>query len=182
MLKLNVPEGELFDESKSEFIIVDETSLVLEHSLVSLSKWESIWERPFLSEVEKSNDETMSYIECMTLTPNVPKILYTQLDAEALNQIRDYIDAKMTATTFSELPGANKGTHKAIITSELIYFWMITYNIPFECQHWHLNRLMTLIKICDRKNQPNKKVNKAEISAKYRDENLRRRAALGTNG
>lgn len=181
MLKLIIPESEDFDEAKSEFIIRPETTLRLEHSLVSLSKWESIWEKPFLTETEKTTEETISYIKAMTLTEDVDDAVYNRLTSRTLDAIRQYIDAPMTATTFSELPN-RKPPSRQIVTSELIYFWMITYTIPFECQYWHLNRLTTLIKICDHKNQPNKKMSKADLSARYREMNEKRKAQFGTKG
>lgn len=181
MLRLIIPETEEFDEKESEFIIHPEVTIELEHSLVSLSKWESIWKKPFLTEVDKTNEETISYIKAMTLTSDVDDSVYSRLTSRTLDAIRKYIDDSMTATTFSELPG-RKPPSRQIVTSELIYFWMITYNIPFECQHWHLNRLTTLIKICDHKNQPQKKINRSEISAKYRELNEKRKAQFGTKG
>ena len=184
MLKLIIPENsEFFDETKGEFITLPEVVLELEHSLVSLSKWESFFEKPFLSNEEKTDSETFWYIRAMTLTPDVPDEVYRRITHHHVRQVNDYIAAKMTATWFSERPGeSKKPPPKETITSELIYYWMIALNIPFECQNWHLNRLLTLIEVCNRKNAPQKKMSKAEIAARNRQLNAERRRKYGTNG
>lgn len=181
MLTIVVPETEYFDETTNEFIVVPETLLNLEHSLVSLSKWESKWEKPFLTSTEKTDEEAVSYIKFMTIDENVPQEVYRRLTRSNLKDVQEYIEAKMTATTFVELPGKGKVSSE-IVTAELIYFWMITFKIPFECQHWHLNRLTTLIKVCERKNQPSKKMSKSDIAARYRELNAKRKAQYGTTG
>jgi hypothetical protein len=179
MLTIVVPGVEMFDEKTQEFITVGDVTLELEHSLVSLSKWESIHEKPFLGK-EKSTEETMSYIKCMVLTPNVPEETFEKLTDKNLTDIQEYLDAKMTATWFSDTPGAPQS--RDIITAELIYYWMITFQIPLECQHWHLNRLFTLIRVCNIKQSKPKKMSRAEIAARNRELNEQRRAQLGTKG
>lgn len=181
MLRLKIPDWELWDGKKEEFIQVKGPTLQLEHSLVSLSKWESKWHKPFLSKGEKTALETVDYVKCMTLTQNVPMDAYSHLTLDNIRAINQYIDAPMTATTFSEEPLGGKGSRE-IVTAELIYYWMIALNIPFECQKWHLNRLLTLIRVCNIKNRPPKKRNRKEIMRRNAALNAARRKKLHTKG
>ena len=146
MLQITIPPVELWDEEKQEFSMSKEYTLQLEHSLVSLSKWESKWCKPFLTKEPKTYEETLDYIKCMTLTQNVKPEVYGYLTRANVDDINNYIDAPMTATTFSEERRGSAGREQ--VTAELVYYWMIALNIPFECQKWHLNRLLTLIKVC----------------------------------
>ena len=180
MLRIVIPECQLFNEETEEFVYTKEQKLQLEHSLVSLSKWESKWHKPFLGKDDKTFDETIDYIKCMTLTPNVDPNIYLFLTKENIKDINDYIGDPMTATTFSE-NGPN-ARNREIITSELIYYWMVALNIPFECQKWHLNRLLTLIRICNIKNQPTKKRSKSEIMSRNAALNASRRKQLNSKG
>ena len=161
MLKIIVPAAEYFDEINEEFIYKKEQVLQLEHSLVSLSKWESKWNKAFLGKQEKTEEEILDYVRCMTLTQNVDPEVYSRLSAENYAAINQYIEAPMTATRFYE-DKTQKG-NKDTVTSELIYYWMIAYNIPVEFQKWHLNRLLTLIRVCNVKNSPPKKRSKREM-------------------
>jgi len=179
MLTIIIPSIELYDEGKEEFIQTKPQELRLEHSLVSVSKWESRWHKPFLSKDDKTVEETIDYIRCMTLTQNVPPITYTGITNGNLEEISKYIGSPMTATTFHD---KSKTINKEIITSEIIYYWMIALSIPFECQKWHLNRLLTLINVCNIKNQPTKKMNKKEIVDRNRSLNAARKQALNTRG
>lgn len=179
MLELIVPGREFFDEEKNEFITTKATHLTLEHSLISLSKWESKWEKPFLSS-EKTTLETIDYIRCMTLTQNVDPIIYSSLTDDNVKDVIAYIEAKMTATTITNREG--RGPKGEIITAEIIYYWMVTLNIPFECQKWHLNRLLTLIEVCSIKNQPPKKMSRNELLRNNRELNAARRARHKTRG
>ena len=180
MLRITIPATELWDESKEEFINIKEQTLQLEHSLVSLSKWESKWCKPFLSKQEKTQEQIIDYVRCMTITQNVNPEIYKYLSRDNLKQINDYIDAPMTATWFSE--DKNKKGNDKQITSEIIYYWMIAFNIPFECQKWHLNKLMTLIRVCDIKNQPPKKRSQKEIMSRNAALNAARRKRLNSKG
>ena len=180
MLTITIPATEMWDEKNEKFIDIKECRLQLEHSLVSLSKWESKWCKPFLFTNDKTAEEIMDYVRCMTLTTNVSPKVYYGLTSENIKAINAYIEAPMTATHFgSEQNGSGK---REIVTSELIYYWMIALNIPFECQKWHLNRLLTLIRICNIKNQPAKKMSRKEIMSRNAALNAARRKQLGTKG
>lgn len=181
MLQITVPAYEGFDDSRQEFVDFKEQTLQLEHSLVSLSKWESKWCKPFLTKQEKSYEETLDYIRCMTLTKNVSPDVYTRLSRENVNSINRYIEAPMTATWFSDDKMSKKSGSEQV-TSELIYYWMISLNIPLDCEKWHLNRLLTLIKVCNIKNQPPKKMSRREIASRNAALNAARRKRLGTSG
>lgn len=180
MLQITVPERELFDEEHGQFLVVREQTLQLEHSLVSLSKWESKWCKCFFSKEDKTRDETIDYIKCMTITRNVPSEVYLCMTRENIDEINKYISAPMTATYFSD--EKNTGPSREQITSELIYYWMIALNIPFECEKWHLNRLLTLIKVCSIKNEPPKKRSRHEIMSRNAALNAARRKKLNTKG
>lgn len=180
MLTIHVPGVELYDEANNAFSVAEPVTLELEHSLVSLSKWESFYEKPFLASEAKTTEEVLSYVKFMILTPNFPPRVVSRLSQKNLDDVNEYIDAKMTATWFSEIPHGPKSSE--VITAELIYYWMITFNIPIEFQHWHLNRLFTLIKICNIKQQKPKKMSRAEIVNRNRDLNEQRKAQLGTSG
>lgn len=180
MLKITVPATEQFNDKTQEFIYTKEQTLELEHSLISLSKWESKWCKSFLSKNEKTYEETIDYIRCMTLTSNVDPNVYTCLTAENISQVNEYIGAPMTATYFSEDRTAKPS--REVVTAELIYYWMIALNIPFECQKWHLNRLLTLIRVCNIKNQPPKKMSRREIMSRNAALNAARRKQFNTKG
>lgn len=180
MLTIVVPLTQRYDETQDRFVDHDTVTLEMEHSLVSVSKWESFFEKGFLNKEAKTSEETLWYIEAMTLTPNVPPEVFASLSKEHVAEIDAYIGAKMTATTFSSQQSG--GNSREPITSELIYYWMISLNVPFECQHWHLNRLLTLIRVCNVKNAPAKKRSKAEMMAERRKLNADRRAQTGSSG
>ena len=180
MLEIIIPATEQWDEKNQEFITSKEQILRLEHSLVSLSKWESKWCKPFLSRENKTMEETIDYIKCMTLTQNVDDHVYNLLTIDNIKKVNEYISAPMTATTFNDFNKKSGGNE--IITSELIYYWMISLNIPFECQKWHLNKLFTLIKVCSIKNQPPKKMSKKDIMSRNAALNAARRKQMNTKG
>lgn len=189
MLNIHIPESEFFDDSKYEFIKTKESDLCLEHSLVSISKWESKWKKPFITKNPHTSEELIDYIKYMTLTQNVDENVYLTIktDPKLLKKINDYIDDKMTATIFSENKTANgMPVHKSnggkIITSELIYYWMFSYQIPIECQKWHLNRLLTLIRIFNIEQGNGKKMSKRDTLANNKALNAARRQRLNSRG
>ena len=181
MLQITVPiSPEIWDEKNEEFIEPKTASLQLEHSLVSISKWESKWHKPFLSKEPKTVEETIDYIKCMTLTQNVKPEVYDHLSKENIEEINAYIDDPKTATTFSK--DRKSARSREIITSELIYYWMIALNIPFECQKWHLIRLLPLIRVCEVKNTPGKKMSQREVLNQYAAINAANRKRFNTKG
>ena len=181
MLRIEIPiSPEGWDEENEEFVESKVQTLQLEHSLVSLSKWESKWCKPFFSTDNKTYEEVLDYIKCMTLTQNVKPEVYKYLPEKNITEITDYINAPMTATTFNETLA--KGRGRDIITSELIYYWMIAFNIPVEFQKWHINRLLTLIRVCEIKNSPGKKMSSKEITSQYAALNAARKKKLNTKG
>lgn len=180
MLTVKVPlTDESFDDSTQEFVAGETFTLQLEHSLVSLSKWESKFEKPFLDAKEKTFEETLWYIEAMVVTPDVPPEVFQKFTQENLDEIKSYIDAKMTATWFKAEPPRRQSE---IITAEIIYYWMISLNIPLEWETRHLNRLMTLVQVINQKNSPQKKMTKAEMAAQRRSLNEQRLAQHKTTG
>lgn len=181
MLTIEVPIGEEgFDQETQRFVdSPDVFVLEMEHSLVSLSKWESFFEKPFLSSEEKSPEEFLWYIVAMTRTQKVPEQIFEKLSKGNVEKIGAYINAKMTATWFSD---QNREHSREVITSEIIYYWMIALGIPFRCENWHLNKLMALIRVCNLKNAPEKKVSQAEMIARNRELNAKRRAETGSRG
>lgn len=183
MLHVVIPDAELYDESKNEFIVRKGASLTMEHSLLSLSKWESKWHKPFLSDDEKTMEETLDYYRCMTITQNVNPNVYYNINDSVNKQIQDYMSDSMTATWFNnQVMQHDSSNSGSAITAEIIYYWMISLNIPFECQKWHLNRLITLIRVVSAKNSPPKKMSKDEILNQQRRLNAERKARLKTKG
>lgn len=179
MLHLKVRTAEAFDEATDKFVSEEDEVLELEHSLVSLSKWESEYEIPFLGDKEKTGEQTLGYIRMMFTGLVFPDEILARFKEEHYKQINEYINAKMTATWFHEERHQDTGE---VVTSELIYYWMIQLGIPWEAQHWHLNRLLTLIKVCNVKNAPKKKLSGAEMAQRRSDLNAQRRKELHTKG
>lgn len=181
MLQITVPiSPEGWDEERQEFVDPQVKTLQLEHSLVSISKWESKWHKAFLSKKDKTEEEIFDYIKCMTLTQNVDPSIYDHLTVDNVNQIKAYIEDPMTATVINT--NASDKSNKETVTSELIYYWMIALNIPSEYQKWHINRLLKLIEVCNVKNSPPKKRSKSDIMRSNAALNAARRKQLGTRG
>lgn len=180
MLKLIIGGEEIFDEETQTFHSSGGFELELEHSLISLSKWESILKKPFLSKLDKNRDEIMLYIKAMIITPIYPPDIVDHFSQEDVDAVMRYIESSESATTFGSMPD-HKGPGETI-TSELIYYWMVAFNIPFACENWHLNRLFSLIRICNLKNSKPKKMSRGEIMARNRKLNAERRAKYGTSG
>lgn len=179
MLRIVLPAIEEWDEQKEEFVQSDEKVLQLEHSLVSLSKWESKWHKPFLHTEDMSDEEALDYIRCMTLTQNVPPETYNRITDVHISEIKKYMNEPMTATTFSKDSGKR---NREIVTAEIIYYWMSTLQIPFECQKWHLNRLLAFIRVCSIKNAPAKKMSKKDIMSQNAALNAARRQKFNSKG
>lgn len=179
MLQLNVQIEESFDEETSKFITSESFVLELEHSLVSLSKWEAKWEIPFLGDEVKTHDQVVDYINMMVVSGNPPEEILDKLSEKNFTEIHKYINTNMSAAKVKDRPG---NTSPDVLTAELIYYWMISLGIPFECQYWHLNRLLALIKVCNYKNAPKEKMSKGDMIAQRRALNEERRKKHNTRG
>ena len=182
MIRILLPEKELYDEVNNKFVYLPSRELILEHSLVSISKWESKWHKSFLNADDKSFDEVMDYIKCMCVEELEDENDLYRLSEENVSDINAYIQDSMTATTFSDFSDNKNTKSREIITSEIIYYWMIANNIPFECQYWHLNKLLTLIKVCSIKNSPEKKMSTSEILSRNKALNAARRKKMNSKG
>jgi hypothetical protein len=179
MLTIHVVLSETFDDDKQEFV-GEKFTLELEHSLLSLSKWESKFEKPFLGKEDKTSEEAFWYIRAMTLTPNVPPEIYDKLSEKNVEEINDYINGKHTATTFHELPGGP--VNREVITAEVIYSWMIALKIPPMWEQRHLNKLFSLVRTVNLKNQPSKKMPRREMLAQRKALNEQRQREMATRG
>lgn len=180
MLTITVPGVEMFDESTEEFTTQGDVVLELEHSLVSLSKWESEFEKPFLTSQEKTPEEMLAYIRAMILTPDYPNDVLAKLTDENYEEINAHLEAKMTGTTVHEPPTPRR--RPETISAELIYYWMTVFSIPFECETWHLNRLFMLIRVCSAKQTKEKPKSKKETAMMQYELNQKRKAAMNTTG
>ena len=181
MLTLEIPDTELFDEKNDRFIYIKKQTVKLEHSLISISKWEAKWQKPFLNKDKKTREEVLDYIKCMFVNPGQDRDVVLCFSNKELSQIIDYINSPMTATTVTFFEKNNHKAKEEVITSELIYYWMITAGVPFECEKWHINRLFSLLKICSAKNAPKKKMTK-DLAQSQSALNAKRRAAMNSKG
>lgn len=180
MLEVKISDSEFFNDETNEFFTVKGGILVLEHSLLSISKWESKFCKPFIIDGEHSYNETIEYIKCMTINKNVDSKLYAMIDDRTYNEIKAYINAPMTATVIKDVNSNHESS--SFITNEVIYYYMTALNIPFECEKWHFNRLLTLINVCSQKNSPPKKMSQDEVRNRYAELNAKRRAAMNSKG
>ena len=181
MLQITVPAVELYDEKNNMFINLEERTLHLEHSLVSVSKWEAKYCKPFISKTDKTDEEVVDYIKMMTLTQDVEPDVYKRLTKANYEAIENYINAPMTATTFKDMNGGGKKNND-VVTNEVIYYWMVSLGIDKEYEEWHLNRLLTLVRVCNEKNAPQKKMSKKDTINQYAALNKARRQKLNSKG
>ena len=184
MLTIIIPGQEYFNNSTQEFEYSKSVTLNMEHSLLSVSKWEAKWRKAFLSRKERTSEETMDYFRCMTIG-KVDPTAYDRLTTKNVNEILEYINEPMTAVYFSDVNSRAEGSAVSKVsstTSEVIYYYMIALGIPFECEKWHLNRLLSLIHVCEIKNTPPKKLSKSEIARRNYQLNQARKAKYGTRG
>lgn len=180
-LELHINGMRSLNERTNEIVDVPDVDITLEHSLWTISKWEAKYHKSFLDSKDKTNAEMKDYISMMIVTPNVPKYIVNFLTSKDLDRINDYIKDPMTATTFREDPNQSS-YHSERVTSELIYYWMIASNIPASFEHWHISRLLTLIRVCSVKNSPPKKRSARDIMASNAALNAQRRKALNSRG
>ena len=180
MIRISTPSGDYWDERRQQFITIEGRTVLLEHSLSSIARWEGRWKKPFLGKDKKTREETVDYIRCMSITPDVDPLIFETLTDQTILKISQYINSNITATTFSDR-GTTKPSRE-IITAEVVYCWMTMLNIPFECDKWHFSRLMTLIRVCNIKNQPPKKMSNHELMSRNAKLNAERRKRLGTRG
>lgn len=178
-LAITIPGRELWDEKNNQFIEFSSKTLTLEHSLISVSKWEAKWKKPYLTDKPKTREEVIDYVRCMTISGHVAPDVYYGLTRKNLKEIQDYINDPMTATTFSQKP---RKSSSEFLTNELIYYYMTALNIPFSCEKWHLNHLLTLIEVANRKQEKPQKMPKRAVMGQYRSLNAARRAKHGTRG
>ena len=181
MLPLKIPSFEYYDEKKQQFGKTKDTTLLLEHSLISIAKWESKWNVPFIGASNKTVEQCIDYVRCMTTNSGVDPVVYYGLTTGMLEEIDKYINQSMTAAWFTDKETTKKGSREAV-TADLIYYWMVALRIPFECEKWHLNRLLTLIRICNIKNAPHKKMSRQEILERNRALNAARKAKARSKG
>ncbi len=180
MLKILVTPTELYDNETNTFTNTEEFEVELEHSLLSLSKWEAKHQKPFLAAGKMTDDEILDYVMCMCLTESVTREMVKGGSDQIFREVNEYINSSQSATTFGEMP--EKRGRGEVITSELIYYWLVAFTIPFECETWHLNRLFSLIRICNMKNSKPKKVAPGEAARQRKELNDKRKAEWGTSG
>lgn len=182
MLQVHIPGGEFYDESTQTFVDVKPRTIVLEHSLLSVSRWESKWHKSYMNAENLSDEENFDYIRCMCIDQNIDKEILLRIPLSERIRIRDYITDSMTATTITNRKKDSHPAKKEIITSEIIYYWMVFYNIPFECEKWHLNRLLMLIQVCSIKEGSHEKMSRKDNLAMRRALNASRKAKTGSRG
>lgn len=182
MLRVSVPEQFLWDEEKEEFLKIPGSNLLLEHSLIAVAEWEGKWHKPFLGDNDKTDEELKDYIRCMTINKDVDPLVYQYLPSYIMDDIFKYADDPMTATRINNIKKEGYARKKETITAEIIYYWMITLNVPIKFERWHLNRLITLIRVINIKNAPPTKMSKRDILARNAKINAQRRSQLKTRG
>lgn len=181
-LTITIPANEFWDFRKEEFVNTADTTIRIEHSLAAIAKWEAHWRKPFLSNNALTGEELLDYIRCMTLEDGVDRNVYLALSQQNMEAIRAYLEEPMTATWFKEEKKGKGGRTGSALTAEIIYYYMVELGIPFECENWHFNRLMTLIRVCSEKQAVPKKMARKDIFAQNAALNAQRKARLGTRG
>lgn len=179
MLEITVSTDEIYLPARNQFVTIPACTLILEHSLISIAKWESKWHVPYLNAKKRSREQELDYIRCMAVGPVKNDLVFSILSPKNMSQIRGYIDNTMTATTFSK---SSRPPSRKTVTAEVLYCRMFANNIPMECQKWHLNRLLTLIRVCDEASGSHSKMNKQQTAAHYAEQNALRRAKYNTKG
>lgn len=180
MKEIFIPRQSLWNKQTEKFIEIEAQTIKLEHSLRSIRLWESKWKKSYIFTKEKTVEEAFDYIKHMTLNRVNPNVYYALTEEDVLS-IKKYIEDPMTATTIDNIQ--KKQSSNEIVTAELIYYWMIAQNIPWQFENWHINQLMTLIEVCALKNDPNpKKMSRNEIFARNKALNAQRKAALKSRG
>lgn len=182
MLEVIIPEDEFYDQSTNKFITIPSCKIVIEHSLISVAKWESKWHMPYLSDSPRSPIQELDYIKCMIIGSIPNDLTLKTLSAENIKLIRDYINNPMTATTFQKNSKSTGRGKKENTTAETIYAHMFAHSIPIDCQKWHLNRLLTLLRVCDLKNSPRDKMTKKQTAMWNAEQNALRKAKYNTRG
>ena len=178
MLQLKLPKIRLFKEATEEYVYYEPLTVKLEHSLISIQRWESKWHKSFLSAESLTQEELFDYIRCMSLNPDIDPTFVSRLTPDDFNKIREYMNEPMTATVIHR--SKPRGGRPPIITAELIYYWMTAYNIPFECSKWHIKQLLTLVEVCSVKSNPGGKTR--GTAAERAAMNKARRAKTGSKG
>lgn len=181
MLQITIPAERGFNEITEEFVSFPAVTLRLEHSLISIQKWEAKWHKSYLNNKEFTAEEQLDYIRCMSIDSNFDASIFNRLRISDYEKIRDYIANPMTATVIHRRKDQSSSSGQ-FVTAELIYYWMTEFGIPFECNKWHINQLLTLIEVCSIKQSPGKKMNKREAAMMRAAANESRRKRLGTRG
>lgn len=184
MFVLNIKEKVLWNEKDQEFVTISPYTIKIEHSLLSIRKWESKWHKPFMTQTQKTQAEQKDYVRCMTIGYELPEEVYATLDAQEMNEVFTYMNEPMTATWFSEndQKQAKSKMGSETVTYEIVYYWMSKLNIPYDCEKWHINSLMTLIKVSMLKEQPSKKMSKRDVMSQNRALNEQRKAKMKSKG
>lgn len=184
-ITIKIKKQELYDETNEKFIeLQSDYDLILEHSLISISKWESKWHKLYFDDKEKkSREEVLDYVRCMNTKYDAPDYVYNALTTEDFEAIAKYIDDPSTATKLPKMPEKNNSMRHEKLSSELLYYYMFKLNIPKECEKWHINRLLVLIEIFGIKDgNDSKKLSRAELIARNRSINAKNRARFNTKG
>lgn len=179
---------ELFDEETNTFLHPVGKKLHLEHSLLSISKWEAEWEIPFLN-TDKTSEQSLSYIKCCVLDDDFDELLLNTLSDKNILDFNAYLSKGMTAkkiidlrSSLSQKRKSRRPASQKALTSEDIYYSMIQFHVWKECEEWPLQRLLSLLQLCSLKSNSTGEMSKSDQAKFYREENARRKAKYHTNG